>query len=39
MPASFAVNYEQVGVDAGKIAAEILKGEDPEDYRSLAPGL
>lgn len=34
VPASFAVNYEQVGVNAGKIAAEILKGKDP---KAIAP--
>lgn len=30
VPASFAVNYEQVGISAGKIAVEILKGKDPK---------
>jgi putative ABC transport system substrate-binding protein len=45
VPASFAVNYEQVGLAAGRIAAEILKGKDPktiapwrpayEDHRAL----
>ncbi|MHA6686467.1 ABC transporter substrate-binding protein [Mesorhizobium sp. A556] len=34
VPASFAVNYEQVGENAGKIAAQILKGADP---KSIAP--
>ncbi|MBN9054439.1 MULTISPECIES: ABC transporter substrate-binding protein [unclassified Shinella] len=34
VPASFAVNYEQVGLHAGRIAAEILKGKDP---KSIAP--
>jgi putative ABC transport system substrate-binding protein len=34
VPASFAVNYEQVGENAGKIAAQILKGADP---KTLAP--
>lgn len=34
VPASFAVNYEQVGINAGKIAAEILKGKDP---RTIPP--
>ncbi|MEO5758580.1 MAG: ABC transporter substrate-binding protein [Mesorhizobium sp.] len=34
VPASFAVNYEQVGVNAGNIAAEILKGKDP---KTIAP--
>ena len=33
-PAAFSVNYEQVGVAAGKIAAEILKGKDP---KTIAP--
>lgn len=36
VPASFAVNYQQVGVNAGKIAAEILKGKDP---KTIAPSL
>ncbi len=34
VPASFAVNYEQVGENAGKIAAQILKGADP---KTIAP--
>lgn len=34
VPASFAVNYEQVGENAGKIAAKILKGADP---KTIAP--
>ncbi|BCH28970.1 hypothetical protein MesoLjLc_09000 [Mesorhizobium sp. L-8-10] len=34
VPASFAVNYEQVGINGGKIAAEILKGKDP---KTIAP--
>jgi putative ABC transport system substrate-binding protein len=34
VPASFAVNYEQVGENAGKIAAKILKGGDP---KTIAP--
>lgn len=34
VPASFAVNYTQVGMNAGKIAAEILKGKDP---KTIAP--
>lgn len=34
VPAAFAVNYDQVGVSAGKIAAEILKGKDP---KTIAP--
>ncbi|OCP10078.1 MULTISPECIES: ABC transporter substrate-binding protein [unclassified Ensifer] len=34
VPASFAVNYEQVGMNAGRIAAQILKGTDP---KTIAP--
>ena len=34
VPASFAVNHERVGFNAGKIAAEILKGKDP---KAIAP--
>lgn len=34
VPASFAVNYNQVGLAAGKIAADILKGADP---KTIAP--
>ena len=34
VPASFAVNYEQVGINAGNIATEILKGKDP---KTIAP--
>lgn len=34
VPASFAVSYTQVGINAGKIAAEILKGKDP---KTIAP--
>ncbi len=34
VPASFSVNYEQVGINAGKIAADILKGADP---KTIAP--
>lgn len=34
VPASIAVNYRQVGANAGHIAARILKGEDPA---SIAP--
>lgn len=37
VPASFAVNYEQVGENAGKIAAEILKGKAPEDIPPSRP--
>lgn len=35
--ASFAVNYEQVGVAAGKIAAEILNGKDPATIPAWRP--
>lgn len=34
VPAAFSVNYVQVGVAAGKIAAEILNGKDP---KTIAP--
>lgn len=34
VPASFAVNYEQVGRSAGRIAAAILEGADP---KTIAP--
>lgn len=37
VPASFAVNYKQVGVNAGKIAAEILKGKDPKTIAPVNP--
>ncbi len=37
VPASFAVNYEQVGMAAGKIAAEILKGKDPKEIPPFRP--
>lgn len=37
VPASFAVNYTQVGINAGKIAAEILKGKDPKDIAPARP--
>ena len=37
VPASFAVNYEQVGLAAGKIAAEILKGKDPKEIPPFRP--
>ncbi len=37
VPASFAVNYEQVGINAGKIAAEILKGKDPKTIPPSRP--
>jgi putative ABC transport system substrate-binding protein len=35
--ASFAVNYEQVGVNAGQIAARILKGADPRTIPVSVP--
>lgn len=37
VPASFAVNYRQVGENAGKIAAEILKGKAPESIPPSRP--
>ncbi len=37
VPASFAVNYEQVGENAGKIAAQILKGADPKTIKPSRP--
>ena len=37
VPASFAVNYEQVGKNAGKIAAEVLKGKDPKTIAPVRP--
>lgn len=37
VPASFAVNYEQVGENAGKIAAQILKGADPKAIKPSRP--
>ena len=37
VPASFAVNYEQVGVSAGMIAAQILKGADPKTIAPTRP--
>ncbi|PTM98545.1 ABC transporter substrate-binding protein [Mycoplana dimorpha] len=37
VPASFAVNYDQVGLAAGKIAAEILKGKDPKTIPAWRP--
>ncbi|MBD9371368.1 ABC transporter [Rhizobium sp. ARZ01] len=37
VPASFAVNYDQVGIAAGKIAAEILKGKDPKEIPAWRP--
>ncbi|OSQ32226.1 ABC transporter substrate-binding protein [Thalassospira sp. MCCC 1A03138] len=37
VPASFSVDYEQVGLNAGKIAAEILNGKDPVTIPPSAP--
>ena len=37
VPASFAVNYTQVGINAGKIAIEILKGKDPKEIPPSRP--
>ncbi|PSJ63265.1 ABC transporter substrate-binding protein [Kumtagia ephedrae] len=37
VPASFAVNYDQVGMNAGKIAAEVLKGKDPKTIPPSRP--
>lgn len=37
VPASFSVDYQQVGVNAGKIAAAILKGADPATLAPSAP--
>ncbi|MCR4265477.1 ABC transporter substrate-binding protein [Nitratireductor sp. ZSWI3] len=37
VPASFAVNYQQVGINAGKIAVEILKGADPKSIPPFRP--
>lgn len=37
VPASFAVNYDKVGENAGKIAAEILKGADPKTIPPTRP--
>jgi putative ABC transport system substrate-binding protein len=37
VPASLAVNYESVGMNAGKIAAEILKGKDPKTIPPSRP--
>lgn len=37
VPASFAVNYIQVGENAGKIAAQILKGADPKTIAPIKP--
>ena len=35
--ASFSVNYEQMGVNAGTIAAKILKGADPATIATSVP--
>lgn len=35
--ASFAVNYEHMGFNAGKIAASILKGADPKSIATSVP--
>ena len=35
--ASFAVNYEHMGFNAGKIAASILKGADPKSIPTSVP--
>lgn len=37
--AAVAVRYEKVGENAGKIAARILKGEDPRNIAPLKPSL
>lgn len=37
VPASFSVDYSQVGMNAGKIAAEILKGKSPAEIAPFAP--
>ncbi|MGI6851834.1 ABC transporter substrate-binding protein [Mesorhizobium sp. 1B3] len=37
VPASFAVNYDKVGENAGKIAAQILKGADPKSIPPTRP--
>lgn len=37
VPASFAVNYDKVGENAGKIAAQILKGADPKTIPPTRP--
>ena len=35
--ASFAVNYEHMGFNAGKIAARVLKGADPKSIATSVP--
>ncbi|XHB99626.1 ABC transporter substrate-binding protein [Nitratireductor sp. ac15] len=37
VPASFAVNYQQVGLNAGKIALQILGGADPKTIPPMNP--
>ncbi|MBY8915960.1 ABC transporter substrate-binding protein [Nitratireductor sp. L1-7-SE] len=37
VPASFAVNYQQVGLNAGKIALQILDGTDPKSIPPVNP--
>lgn len=37
VPASFAVNYQQVGLNAGKIALQILDGADPKTIPPMNP--
>ncbi len=37
VPASFAVNYQQVGLNAGKIALQILDGTDPKTIPPMNP--
>ncbi|MFC5586242.1 ABC transporter substrate-binding protein [Nitratireductor kimnyeongensis] len=37
VPASFAVNYQQVGLNAGKIALQILNGTDPKTIPPMNP--
>ncbi len=37
VPASFAVNYQQVGLNAGKIALQILNGTDPKSIPPMNP--
>ncbi len=37
VPASFAVNYSQVGNNAGRIAAQILSGADPAGIAPVVP--
>jgi putative ABC transport system substrate-binding protein len=37
VPASFSINYTQVGVNAGKIAVKVLKGADPKTIAPVNP--